>query len=303
MASPLIRRRQRNRPDIVPSYPKGTWTPPAVRFGEPPPSTSHNRFLQDATPDRTPLIIRQPRRWWPSVRVVGIVLGLSALAFGGVMLYRMGPPVALINPLSLLQQTPRRPAENIPDVHPTTLAPAKRAATKTEPTERTTVPTAGSAQSEVLTVVATPAGHAPQSATATRSSEHSGADASPAPRAGNAAGTGAAREPGSAVAFIASSHVYSAEDVDVIPPETINPQKLGNLRTGAIKPDDKVTIEVLINVEGYVEEARGRTAPRNVGESLLLATSLHAVKSWVFRPALKDGTPVAYRKLITFEGY
>src|SRR5262249_42162349 len=174
MASPLIRRRQRNRPDIIPSYPKGTWTPPA-RFGEPPPSTSHTRFPQDATPDRRPLITEHPHGWRPSARVVGIVLGLSALIVGGVMLYRSSPPIAFFNPLTLLQQTPPRPAENVPDVHPTSLTPTRRAASKTAPTDGATVPTAGSVQPEVLTVVATPAGQVPQGQTTTRTSQGSGA--------------------------------------------------------------------------------------------------------------------------------
>jgi hypothetical protein len=105
------------------------------------------------------------------------------------------------------------------------------------------------------------------------------------------------------VAFITSPHVYSAVDADVTPPEPTYPQRLGGLKTGAVKPDDIVTIEVVVNELGVVEAAWGKTAPRTVGESLLLATSLHAVKSWLFRPALKDGSPVPYRKLITFDGY
>jgi outer membrane biosynthesis protein TonB len=64
-----------------------------------------------------------------------------------------------------------------------------------------------------------------------------------------------------------------------------------------------VTIELVINARGRLDSARATTAPRSVGESLLLATGLHAVKSWEFRPALKDGFPVSYRKLMSLGAY
>jgi len=293
---------------MVPSYPVDAWTPPPVRLGgerQPfPASAAQDRLLQETIPSQTDLIPGEARRWRPSARSIGIALGVSALIAGGVMLYRMGPPVTTFRPFSG-REAPRAAAEKIPDVHPTTRQkPARVAPTATESQSRTAVPTTGAGQSDVLTVVATPAGSASQGQAGARpTAQSSGALATAQRPPGVAAVTGASGEPGSAVAYIASSHVYSADDADVIPPETINPQKLGNLKTGSIKPDDKVTIEILVNVDGSVESAWGRTTPRNIGESLLLATSLHAVKSWVFRPALKGGVPVAYRKLITFEGY
>ena len=290
---------------MVPSYPVDAWTPPPVRLGgeRQPFPASENRFLQETIPSQTDPIPGEPRRWRPSARSIGIVLGMSALIAGGVMLYRMGPPVTTFKPFSV-RESPPAAAEKIPDVHPTTLQKPARVAPTAESQSRVGVPTTGAGQSDVLTVVATPAGSASQAQAGGRpSAQSSGALATAQRPPGGAAVTGASGAPGSAVAYIASSHVYSADDADVIPPETINPQKLGNLRTGSIKPDDKVTIEILIKVDGSVEAAWGRTTPRNIGESLLLATSLHAVKSWAFRPALKDGVPVAYRKLITFEGY
>jgi hypothetical protein len=111
----------------------------------------------------------------------------------------------------------------------------------------------------------------------------------------------AVQQPGSVIAVVASTAVYSARDTDVTPPEPTLPQQLG-LRTGALSPADVVTLEVVVNQSGVVEAAWARTNPRNVGESLLLATSLHAVKAWRFQPALKNGSPVAYRKVISFEG-
>jgi hypothetical protein len=110
-------------------------------------------------------------------------------------------------------------------------------------------------------------------------------------------------QPGSVVAFVAPTQIYSASDADVMPPEPTHPQQLTGMRTGAVGPSTTVTIEVIVNPQGFVEAAWALTSPNNVGEALVLATSLHAVKAWVFHPAVKGGTPVAYRKLISFEGF
>jgi hypothetical protein len=98
------------------------------------------------------------------------------------------------------------------------------------------------------------------------------------------------------------ARIYSEHDSDVTPPEPRRPQKLTALHVAG-RPDESVTIELVINARGRLDSARATTAPRSVGESLLLATGLHAVKSWEFRPALKDGFPVSYRKLMSLGAY
>jgi hypothetical protein len=102
---------------------------------------------------------------------------------------------------------------------------------------------------------------------------------------------------------VAPSQIYSASDRDVTPPEPTHPQQLTGMRTGALEGNNMVTLEVVVNSEGIVEAAWALNSPNTVGESLVLATSLHAVKAWQFHPAIKDGRAVAYRKLITFEGF
>lgn len=126
------------------------------------------------------------------------------------------------------------------------------------------------------------------------------------PVAADAAPLGAERvvEPGEAsrVADATPARIYSERDPDVTPPEPRRPQKLTALHVAG-RPDDVVTIELVINARGTLDSARATTAPRSVGESLLLATGLHAVKSWEFWPALKDGFPVSYRKLMSLGAY
>jgi hypothetical protein len=100
-----------------------------------------------------------------------------------------------------------------------------------------------------------------------------------------------------------ASHVYGDADSGVTPPEVIGAIKqLGGI-AGAIEPGTTVTIEFVVNELGLVESAKGVKEPRTVGESLLLATGLHAIKTWRFRPAQKDGEPVSYRKWMSFGAY
>ncbi len=123
------------------------------------------------------------------------------------------------------------------------------------------------------------------------------ADAAPA-----TAGPGVEPRASSRAADATPARIYSERDPEVTPPEPRRPQKLTALHVGG-RPDDVVTIELVINARGRLDSARATTPPRSVGESLLLATGLHAVKSWEFRPALKDGFPVSYRTLMSLGAY
>ena len=87
------------------------------------------------------------------------------------------------------------------------------------------------------------------------------------------------------------SRIYSALDADVTPPSLFRAQRLGALTRGT-GTHDEATIEVVIDASGAVETVRVSQSPRTLAESLLLTTALHAVKSWQFKPAVKDSTPV-----------
>jgi TonB family protein len=99
----------------------------------------------------------------------------------------------------------------------------------------------------------------------------------------------------------APAGLYSASDADVTPPEPIRPQWFNVLPAG-VRPDDVVIIDFVVDERGNVESAKIRIEPRSVGESMLLAMSLQALKSWQFRPAVKEGRPVKYRQARSFGG-
>jgi hypothetical protein len=57
-------------------------------------------------------------------------------------------------------------------------------------------------------------------------------------------------------------------------------------------------IDLVITRSGKVESVKLRRAPTTISDSMLLAMSLSAAKTWRFDPATKDGQPVRYRKSI-----
>jgi hypothetical protein len=59
-----------------------------------------------------------------------------------------------------------------------------------------------------------------------------------------------------------------------------------------------LAIAVVVDENGRAFSVRGLNAPQNMGEFVLLTSALAVVKSWEFRPALKDGAPVRYRLLV-----
>ncbi len=91
--------------------------------------------------------------------------------------------------------------------------------------------------------------------------------------------------------------VYSADDQDVVAPVAIYPQLPTSLPPG-VRPEEVSVIEVLVNEDGRVESARMPDAPRHMGAAVVTTNSLSAAKTWIFRPAMKDGQPVRYRKII-----
>jgi hypothetical protein len=91
--------------------------------------------------------------------------------------------------------------------------------------------------------------------------------------------------------------VYSASDHTVDPPTVLYPQELGRLPR-AIRRDDMALIEVVINEDGTVAQAKAQEAPRTLDDAMMVTMSLSAAKSWRFQPAQKDGRAVRYRQTI-----
>jgi len=57
------------------------------------------------------------------------------------------------------------------------------------------------------------------------------------------------------------------------------------------------TMEVVISKLGRVEEARLTAPPKRMTDMLLLS----GAKMWKFTPAMKDGQPVRYRTMVSWE--
>ena len=95
-------------------------------------------------------------------------------------------------------------------------------------------------------------------------------------------------------AAVVDDTIYSAADRDVIPPQT--DERLPgptisswNTRTNAM--------EVIVSQTGAVERVRLVTPPQRMPDMFALSRA----KVWMFKPAMKDGRPVRYRLLLTWE--
>ncbi len=85
--------------------------------------------------------------------------------------------------------------------------------------------------------------------------------------------------------------IYSAVD-DVVPPVGVRPQ-LPRVLPSDLNKDHLATIELVVLPDGRVGSVK-LLGHRNVHDAMFLS----AVKAWEFRPALRNGRPVAYRKTI-----
>lgn len=83
------------------------------------------------------------------------------------------------------------------------------------------------------------------------------------------------------------------------PPRALSPQLISMLsqESPGVRPD-VMLIAVMINEQGTVDSVQAVNNPETIGESVVLTAALSAVKSWHFRPALKDGSPVKYRQIV-----
>jgi hypothetical protein len=95
------------------------------------------------------------------------------------------------------------------------------------------------------------------------------------------------------VAESIDSSIYAAGAEGVVPPVAIQPYLPRELPS-AIRPDNLSRIELVVAVDGTVASVKllGRVA--NVRDVMFLSVA----KAWQFRPALKNGAPVKYRKTI-----
>jgi hypothetical protein len=88
--------------------------------------------------------------------------------------------------------------------------------------------------------------------------------------------------------------IYSPRSEGVSSPIAVRPQLPRELPPEVNRSDLRL-IELVISPLGTVESVKLIGVPRNVHDSMLLS----AAKAWVFRPAVKDGVPVRYRKTVS----
>ena len=88
--------------------------------------------------------------------------------------------------------------------------------------------------------------------------------------------------------------IYSAENQDVVPPQTA--EKLPGPTIGRWTTRTNA-MEVIVSESGVVERVRLVTPPARMPDMQLLSVA----KVWRFTPAMKDGRPVRYRLLVTWE--
>jgi hypothetical protein len=100
---------------------------------------------------------------------------------------------------------------------------------------------------------------------------------------------------GSTADFESRGPVYSAQDVDVRPPQMLD----ADLPRPAVMnwPTVKNSMELLVTTDGSVERVKWLTSRERMPDVMLLSRA----KLWKFSPALRDGQPVRYRLIVTWE--
>ena len=102
----------------------------------------------------------------------------------------------------------------------------------------------------------------------------------------------AAAAPPQAPITQAVARIYSSEDVNVVPPLALR-QVFPPFPARLVPPGQGV-VEVVVDETGIVESAALRQAVNPQYDAIVLG----AAKTWLYKPAMLDGVPVKYRKMI-----
>ena len=95
-------------------------------------------------------------------------------------------------------------------------------------------------------------------------------------------------------AAVVDDTIYSAQDRDVIPPQTEEQLPGPTIAAWTTRTN---AMEVIVSQTGDVERVRLVTPPQRMQDTFVL----NRAKVWMFKPAMKDGRPVRYRLLLTWE--
>ncbi len=95
-------------------------------------------------------------------------------------------------------------------------------------------------------------------------------------------------------ASVVDETIYSAQDRDVVPPQTSEALPGPTISSWTTRTN---VMEVIVSETGTVERVRLVTPPARMPDTFVLGRA----KVWKFTPAMKDGRPVRYRLLLTWE--
>jgi TonB-like protein len=99
---------------------------------------------------------------------------------------------------------------------------------------------------------------------------------------------------GDAAATTIDQTIYSADNQDVVPPQTLDKLPGPTISRWTTRTN---AMEVIVSETGVVERVRLVTPPQRMPD----IQALSVAKEWKFTPAMKDGRPVRYRLLLTWE--
>jgi hypothetical protein len=97
-----------------------------------------------------------------------------------------------------------------------------------------------------------------------------------------------------AIAAGVDDTLYSAQDRDVVPPQTSESLPGPTFARYTTRTN---AMELIVSETGTVERVRLVTPPQRMPDMMMLSRA----KVWKFTPAMKDGRPVRYRLLLTWE--
>ena len=95
-------------------------------------------------------------------------------------------------------------------------------------------------------------------------------------------------------AAVVDDALYSDQDRDVVPPQTSESLPGPTFARWTTRTN---AMELIVSETGTVERVRLVTPPQRMPDMMMLSRA----KVWKFTPALKDGRPVRYRLLLTWE--
>lgn len=236
---------------------------------------------------RSPEAPRSDGALWTAAGCIFVVI--LAMAIAGWSLWHRAPTgqSAAAVQTQALSPTVADPepvaAERSEDTFVGPIRPDPRTVAASRPVKQSESPTLTAAPAEPVSAVVVRALDAAASAAPAKSEVTAAPDAAVAPL----------------VPSTVSRPTYDTDDTDVTPPTAVFPQLFSMLsQSSPGVRNDVMTIAVVVNERGSVDSVKAVNVPLSLGESVMLTAALSAVKSWQFRPAMKDGAAVKYRQIV-----